>query len=290
MNYLNLLLFFLFLTSTLTKTRSDPPSSPGGSGGGGKHFVLVHGACLGAWSWYKLSTLLQSAGHRVTALDMAAAGVDPRKAENLKSFSEYVQPLMNFMAELRAEEKVILVGHSQGGLCISKAMEGFPEKISVAVFVVAAMPGPSLNVSFLLGQFRKRIDFGPDSRYTFGNGPKSPPTTLTFGPLFLASKLFNKSPKEDLTLGKTLMRPTHLFEAQQWNKDLVLTKERYGAVKRVFVVSDKDKVIQMSFQKWVIQKNPPTAVVEVRGSDHMVMMSKPLDLFNKLSHIAHHYS
>ncbi|XP_023007515.1 salicylic acid-binding protein 2-like [Cucurbita maxima] len=287
MQYLNILIFFLFLSSTVTLTRSNPPPSGGGDG---KHFVLVHGACLGAWSWYKLSTLLRSAGHRVTALDMAGAGIDPREAEDLKSFSEYVQPLTDFMAKLPAEEKVILVGHSQGGLCISKAMEDFPDKISVAVFVAAAMPGPSLNASFLLEQFSKRIDFGPDSRYTFGNGPKSPPTTLKFGPLFSATKLFDRSPKQDLTLGNTLMRQTHLFVGRQWSKDLPLTTQRYGSVKRVFVVSEKDKVIKKSFQQWVIKRNPPNDVVEVRGSDHMVMMSKPFDLFNKLSHIARRYS
>ncbi|GLT49958.1 hypothetical protein SLA2020_234790 [Shorea laevis] len=28
------------------------------------HFILVHGVCHGAWSWYKLKPLLESAGHR----------------------------------------------------------------------------------------------------------------------------------------------------------------------------------------------------------------------------------
>ncbi|KAL7240066.1 hypothetical protein ACSBR2_005848 [Camellia fascicularis] len=31
------------------------------------HFVLVHGACHGAWCWYKLKPLLESHGHKVTA-------------------------------------------------------------------------------------------------------------------------------------------------------------------------------------------------------------------------------
>ena len=47
-------------------------------GGGGKHFVLVHGLCHGAWSWYKVTTALESAGHRVTALDLAASGAPAR--------------------------------------------------------------------------------------------------------------------------------------------------------------------------------------------------------------------
>lgn len=53
------------------------------------HFVLVHGTCHGAWCWYKVATLLSSAGHRVTALDMAACGASPGRAEEVPSFEEY---------------------------------------------------------------------------------------------------------------------------------------------------------------------------------------------------------
>jgi len=41
------------------------------------------------------------------------------------------------MESLPSQEKVILVGHSFGGISISLAMERFPHKISVAVFVAA---------------------------------------------------------------------------------------------------------------------------------------------------------
>ncbi|GMN29883.1 hypothetical protein TIFTF001_002594 [Ficus carica] len=112
-----------------------------------RHFVLVHGAGHGAWCWYKIITLLQSDGHNVTALDLMAFGINPRQIIDLKSGSvlDYVQPLMDFLASLKPMEKVILVGHSLGGLGLSVAMERFPHKISVAVFVTAFMPGPNLT-------------------------------------------------------------------------------------------------------------------------------------------------
>ncbi|KAG5621428.1 hypothetical protein H5410_006646 [Solanum commersonii] len=58
-----------------------------------KHFILVHGACHGSWCWYKkaivrgcwLKPLLEAAGHKVTALDMAASGIDLRKIEELRT-------------------------------------------------------------------------------------------------------------------------------------------------------------------------------------------------------------
>lgn len=114
-----------------------------------KHFVLVHGACHGAWSWYKLVALLRSAGHNVTALDLAASGINPKQVYNVKLISDYFQPLRDFMASIPPHERVILVGHSFGGLALSQAMEMFPEKIAAAVFATALMPGPELNVSTL---------------------------------------------------------------------------------------------------------------------------------------------
>lgn len=105
-----------------------------------KHFVLIHGAFHGAWCWHKVLSLLKSAGHRVTAIDLGASGINPKRLDEISSFSDYAQPLMEFMGSVKQEERVILVGHSYGGLCISLAMEKFPGKILVAVFVSAYMP------------------------------------------------------------------------------------------------------------------------------------------------------
>ncbi|KAG2724579.1 hypothetical protein I3760_01G024600 [Carya illinoinensis] len=115
-----------------------------------KHFVLVHGACHGAWCWYKVASLLKSSGHKVTVLDLAASGIHPKQVHEVKSFSEYIEPLMEFMASPPLmEEKVVLVGHSYGGICISAVMEKFPERISVAVYATAFMPSPDLRESLL---------------------------------------------------------------------------------------------------------------------------------------------
>nr|XP_029120776.1 esterase PIR7B-like isoform X2 [Elaeis guineensis] len=112
-----------------------------------KHFILVHGMCHGAWCWYKLATLLRSAGQRVTALDLAASGVHPKRLDELRSFSDYFAPLMEAMASIPSGERVVLVGHSYGGYGIALAAEKFPEKVSVAVFVSATMPGFSAPLS-----------------------------------------------------------------------------------------------------------------------------------------------
>ncbi|KAM7474451.1 hypothetical protein LguiB_021694 [Lonicera macranthoides] len=115
----------------------------------GDHFVLVHGMSLGAWSWFKLVPRLSSYGHNVKAIDLAASGIDPRQVTDIPSIADYFKPLRDYMAAIPCQEKVILVGHSIGGLAISQSMELFPQKIKVAVFVTAFMPGPNYNISTL---------------------------------------------------------------------------------------------------------------------------------------------
>ena len=121
----------------------------------GSHFVLVHGACHGAWCWYKVTALLKSRGHKVTALDMTASGIHPKQVQDIKFPEEHTQPLIDFMASLPAEERVVLVGHSMGGVCIALAMQRFPEKISAAVFAAAIMPGPELSLLAMNGEVFK---------------------------------------------------------------------------------------------------------------------------------------
>lgn len=121
-----------------------------------KHFVLVHGTCHGAWCWYKLVALLQRAGHRVTALDLGASGINFKQLDqDVASIWDYVQPLMEFMASIPHDEKVILVGHSYGGLPISLAMERFPQNILVAVFVTAYLPHYTSPPGSLIQEVRK---------------------------------------------------------------------------------------------------------------------------------------
>ena len=116
------------------------------------HFVLVHGVCHGAWSWYKVATALSSAGHRVTALDMAACGARPGRAEEVLSFEEYSRPLLDAVAALPGGEKAVLVAHSFGGQSLALAMERYPEKVAVAVFVTATMPAAGKPMTYAFKQ------------------------------------------------------------------------------------------------------------------------------------------
>ncbi|XP_059314102.1 methyl jasmonate esterase 1-like [Lycium ferocissimum] len=255
-----------------------------------KHFVLVHGALHGSWCWYKLVASLKTSGHNVTALDLGASGINPKQALEVTHLSDYFSLLMEFMTSFPADEKVVLVGHSFGGFAISKAMESFPEKTSTAVFVTALMPGPTLSATTLYIESFSGVLSQLDNRVTYDNGPTNPPTTFILGPKYLATYLYQRSPIQDLELAITLVRPLYLYSLDDISKEIVLSSKRYGYVRRVFIVAAEDKFLKKEFRQSMIEKNPPDEVEEIQGSDYMVMMSKPPQLFTYLLSIANKYS
>ncbi|XP_062002067.1 methyl jasmonate esterase 1-like isoform X1 [Rosa rugosa] len=251
---------------------------------GMKHFVLVHGAGGGAWCWYKLATLLNSTDHNVTTIDLAASGINPIQVQQVHSFSDYVEPLIKFLGSLLPKERVILVGHSMGGAVISIAMERFPEKIAAAVYATAFMPGPALSYLTIFEKIQERSVL-TDTQYRYDQGANNPPTSLLFGPKQLSSRVYQLSPPEDLELALSLERFSPLFF-----EEIKLTEAKYGLVPRVFIVCDQDLSIEEDLQTWMIRKNPPNEVKVINGSDHMVMFSRPLELFSKLLNVAEKYS
>ncbi|XP_008241572.1 PREDICTED: salicylic acid-binding protein 2-like [Prunus mume] len=255
-----------------------------------KHFVLVHGACHGSWCWYKIKPRLESAGHRVTALDLAASGINTKAIQDVHSLAEYSEPLLEFIASLGPEEKVILVGHSIGGMSLALAMENFPKKISVAVFLTAFVPDTTHQPSYVLDQFTQ---FTPaeawlDTQFTNYGSAKEPLMSMHFGPEFLA-KLYQLSPIEDLELAKSLARAGSLF-LQDLSKMNKFSNVGYGRVPRVYVVCSEDKGIPEEFQRWMIENSGVPNVVEIRGADHMPMFSKTQEVCNALVDISNEYT
>lgn len=256
-----------------------------------KHFVLVHGACHGAWCWQKFKTLLESASNRVTVLDLAASGANTKAIQDVETLDEYTEPLLEFLASLQPKEKVILVGHSLGGLSLALAMEKFPEKIAVAVFLSAFMPDTTHKPSFVLDQYNERTpaEAWLDTQFLPYSSSQCHLTTMFFGPKFLSSKLYQLSPPEDLEQAKTMVRPGSLF-LYDLSKANSFSTTGYGSVKRGYVMCDEDLAIPVEFQRWMIENSAVEEVMEIKGADHMAMLSKPQELFHCLSEIANKHA
>ncbi|XP_050363046.1 methyl jasmonate esterase 1-like [Argentina anserina] len=258
-----------------------------------KHFVLVHGACHGAWCWYKLIALLRGAGHRVTALDLGASGINSKQVDDVASVWDYVKPLMEFMDSLPHDENIILVGHSYAGLPISLAMERFPRNILVAVFVTAYLPHYSSPPGTVFDEYFKRTSAESflDNQFTFDRNTENPEiTSVLFGPKYMAAKLYSSCKSEDLELAKLLIRPSGMF-IEELSKKCLLTEAKFGTVKRVYVVCEEDEVIKEDFQRWMIEMNGPVDKVKlITCAGHMVMLSKPQELCQCLCGVAEDFA
>ncbi|CAK7344129.1 unnamed protein product [Dovyalis caffra] len=233
------------------------------------HFVLIHGSASGAWAWYKVQTLLEEAGHSVTALDMSASGVNTKKLEEVVTFDQYNEPLIEFMANLPGNEKVVLVGHSLGGFNLSFAMEKFPEKISLAIFVTAFLPDMVHPPSYML---EKLMEISP----AVSDGWQGVVSSTGGYEAFMKATAFSLASSEDLTLQALLRRPGSLF-LESLSKANKFTSERFGSVLRDYVVCTEDLLVIPPFQRFMIEHNEVKEVMEI-PADHMAIVSRPKEL------------
>ncbi|KAF9682343.1 hypothetical protein SADUNF_Sadunf05G0099200 [Salix dunnii] len=224
------------------------------------HFVLIHGSSAGAWVWYKVKPTLDAAGHNVTALDMSASGVNTKTLEEVQTFDQYNEPLIEFLANLPENEKVVLVGHSLGGLNLAFAMEKFPEKISLAIFVTAILPDTQHQPSYMLEKFLESSSSAEEEQ----------------GSAVVSSTPFQLTPIEDLTLLALLNRPGSMF-VESLSEANKLTDCRYGSVPRVYIVCTEDILLSPSIQRFMIEQNEVKEVMEI-PADHMAVFSKPKEL------------
>ncbi|KAL2333623.1 hypothetical protein Fmac_014836 [Flemingia macrophylla] len=249
-----------------------------------KHYVLVHGA----WCWDKLKPLLETSGHHVTLLDLAASGTNMKKIEDVDTFSVYSEPLLELLATLPPNEKVILIGHSLGGLNIALAMDKFPDKVAVGVFLTAFVPDTEHKPSYVV---EKCIESTPKENWLDSKFSQRENKSITvFGHKFLSNKLYQACSVEDQELAKTLIRPGSLF-IQDLSQQKTFSKQGYGSVPLAFIVCTEDLANPLKFQLWMIQNvGTNVDVLEIKGADHMAMLSKPHQLCDFLLHIATKYA
>ncbi|OVA13706.1 hypothetical protein BVC80_1767g29 [Macleaya cordata] len=246
------------------------------------HFVLVHGVGGGGWCWYKIRCLMESSGYKVSCIDLKSAGIDSTDPDSILTFDEYNQPLIDFLSTLppdNQEEKIILVGHSAGGVSVTHAIHKFGKKIHLAIYVAATM----LRLGFWSDQDVKDgipdlSDYGDVYDLGFGLGPDQPPTSAVTKKEFQRKIIYNMSPLEDSTLASMLLKPVPLLALQGAR---FTEGHEADEVTRVYIKTMHDRVVKPEQQDAMIKRWPPSDVYTLE-SDHSPFFSTPFLLFGIL--------
>lgn len=224
-------------------------------------YVLVHGAWQAPYVWDAVRSDLEKKGNNVMVVELPGHGKDQTPTYQL-SLDVYANNVIS--AILKAEGKVILVGHSMGGMVVTQVAEKIPSKISKVVYIGAFLPAT--------GQALTDLAYSdPDSK---------------LGPLLIPSE-------DKLTLDVRQDSLTDLFigDGAQKEKDLVIANYRpepaipftntvslstsnFGSVEKVYIKTLQDIVISPGLQDRMIAVAGIKTVYSVNTS-HSPFLSQP---------------
>ncbi|KAI3994154.1 hypothetical protein MKX01_012411 [Papaver californicum] len=246
------------------------------------HFVLVHGVGGGSWCWYKIRCLMENSGYKVSCIDLKSAGIDSSDPNTILTFEDYNQPLIDFLSTIPDHHKIILVGHSAGGLSLTHAILKFGKKIHLAIFIAATM----LRLGFWTEQdvqdgVPDLSEYGDVNDLTFGMGPSEPPTSVVIKKEFQRKLVYQMSPLEDSTLASMLLKPGPIRALQGAHFKETGHDNDIDKVTRVYIKTLNDRIVKPEQQDEMIKKWAP-ADVYVLESDHSPMFSTPFLLFGML--------
>jgi pimeloyl-ACP methyl ester carboxylesterase len=233
-------------------------------------YVLVHGAWHGEWCWDRIIPLLQDAGHRVITLDLPGHGKDktPPSEVTLKHYTDSLCEILD-----KESERVILVGHSMGGLVITQTAEYCPEKIQLRVYVCAFLPTNEQTLLQILENDKKDI---PPA--VIINEDK---TLLKLKDHLINDTFYGECSENDILEAKEklCLQPSRPFITPAR-----ITEHNFGRVPRVYIETLKDNAISIRCQREMYTKTPCRQVITM-DTDHSPFFSQLGVLFSHLKNL-----
>ncbi|MBJ7928933.1 alpha/beta hydrolase [Bacillus toyonensis] len=228
-------------------------------------YVLVHGAWQGEWTWELVKPQLEALGHTVITLDLPGSGKDTTPSQNitLDSYVDAVTATIN-----QQTEKVIVVGHSMGGIVITQTAELIPNKIDKLVYLCAFLPqnGESLG---------SKLDGEAGPQFSINENDM----TAELIPNLIEKTFLNATENEEIKEASSKkMRPQPLGPFQQ---QLKISEENFGTVDRIYIETTLDRAIPIDFQRRMNTETPCSKIITLEA-DHSPFFSKATELVNCL--------
>ncbi|CAG4992562.1 Pyrethroid hydrolase [Dyadobacter sp. CECT 9275] len=227
----------------------------------GQTYVLVHGAWQAPYVWDEVRSQLTRAGNEVIVVELPGHGNDKTPPHQL-SLDTYRDKVINALSEVKG--KVILVGHSMGGMVVTLVAEKVPSKILTLVYIGAFLPTTGQALIDL-------SNADPDSK---------------LGPLLIpsADQLTLDVKQENLTdlfikdgtqaIKNKVITNYRAEPAIPFINKAILTAEGFGAVEKVYIKTLQDMVISPGLQNRMIAAAGIKTVYEVNTS-HSPFLAQP---------------
>lgn len=227
-------------------------------------YVLVHGAWQAPYVWDAVRTDLTKKGNKVIVIELPGHGSDKTPTHTL-SLDVYRDKVIEAMAKV--EGKVILVGHSMGGMVITHVAEKVPAKISKLVYIGAFLPAS--------GQALVDLAFSdPDSKLGPALVPSADQLTIDVLRDQLTYLFINDGSQKD----KDQVIANYRAEpAIPFTNKVTLTKENFGAVEKVYIKTLQDVVTSPSLQDRMIAGAGIKTVYSVNTS-HSPFLAQPQEV------------
>jgi pimeloyl-ACP methyl ester carboxylesterase len=229
-------------------------------------FVLVHGAWQGPYVWSTVKAQLESKGQKVIVVELPGHGADTTAPVTLSinAYRDKVVAAIN-----NTTGKVILVGHSMGGVVVSAVAEQIPDRIKKLVYVGAFLPANGQSLLDLAFQ---------DTQSLLGASliPSADQLTLDIIRPNVVSIFCQDASDEikNLVVSKFRVEPAIPFT----NK-AVLTDSKFGAVDKYYVSTLQDHAIGINLQNQMIAAAHINKVYQI-NTGHCPFLSKPDELVN----------
>ena len=231
-------------------------------------FVLIAGAWHGAWCWQKIVPLLEAQGHRVRTPDLPGTGADTSDPAKVT-----LEDWARFVADTIAAEPepVVLVGHSRGGVVISRAAELNPQAIRRLVYVSGyLLPAGSTLAETARGDQESLV---PPNMIPAQGG-----VTCNLRDSVIRDALFGLCSDADYEFASARLRPEPL---KPLVTPLRVTDQRYGRVMRTYIECSQDRAITLGAQRRMQMALPCDPVLTL-ASDHAPFFSQAAALAQML--------
>jgi pimeloyl-ACP methyl ester carboxylesterase len=235
-------------------------------------YILVHGAFHGGWCYEKVVPLLEAAGHTAIAVDLPGHG-DNKAPMHEVTLDAYVDHACGVIAA--QSERVILVGHSLGGLTITQAAERLSDKVAWVVYLTAVMPAN--------GQSRADLaKIEGDNAVAANRILSEDQLSATMPDAVIQPTFYGECSDEDVARAKERLVPQAV---QIFQHPVQTTLERFGSVRRAFIECLRDNAIKIEMQRKMIELLPCDRVFTI-DTDHSPFYSAPDELARDLLELA----